>query len=175
MKKRSALNVAAIFFLVQAILQTVSNARAESSILNPPSEINITQTESMLKSQWSAIRTALDLYDADVWKKLPSEQLIDQVDISLTGTSVRFHLDNIDEIRKGRVRCYPFSIGDKHFMALICPKEARRKLDVPVLMELDIKKRGVILQIFPGVNDILKGREIKPHEPPSPSPTDKSA
>lgn len=175
MKKRSALSIAAIFFLVQLILQTGYFARAETNLLNPPSEIDIARTDSLLKSEWGAIRAALDLYDADVNKKLPSGQLIEQAGLFLSGTGVRFHLDDMDAIRKGRTRCYPFSIGDRNFMVMICPKEARRHPGVPVLMELYIKKQGVILQIFPGVNDILNGLEIRPHRIPAPSPTDKSA
>lgn len=175
MKKVSALPIVAIFFLAQAILQSGPGACAENYFLNPPSALDPVLAKSPVMSEYCIIGAAIVLYNADVVKRLPREELIEQVGLFLAGTSVRFDPSSIGMLRNGRTRCYTFWIGDSCFVARICPREARILLDVPVLREFDIRKSGVILQILPGVNDILKDRRIQPYNISSPAIVDKSA
>lgn len=176
MKKRSALSIAAIFFLVQAILQAPFSARAETSLLNPPSEIDIAKTDSPLKSEWSAIRAALAVYESDVVRKLPGPELALECGSLLNGSDVRFEVDRIDMLRKGWTRYYPFYIGERAFIARIfLTKEASFQVRIPVITELVIKNPAVTLQILPGASEILDGCRIKPHSTYPSFLVDKSA
>lgn len=176
MKKRSALLIAAFFFLAQPILQANSSARAEGNIPNPLTEIAIAKTDSPLKSEWSAIRAALSMYELDAVRKLPKDKLIEECVSLLNGSDVRFEVDRIDMMKKGWTRYYPFYIGERAFVARIfLTKEASFQAKAPVITELNIKSSAVTLQILPGVAEILEDCKIKPHSTYSSSLVDKSA
>jgi len=175
-RKSSTLLIAAVFFPVQVFLQSSPSAHAENSILNPPSEIAIAKTGSSLKSEWSAIRAALSIYELDAVRKLSKDKLIEECVSLLSGSDVRFEVDRIDMMRKGWTRYYPFYIGDRAFIARIfLTKEASFQARVPVITELYIRSPAVTLQILPGASEILNDCKIKPHSIYSSSLADKSA
>ena len=93
-----------------------------------------------------------------------------------SGSDVRFDFEHIDLMKKGWTRYYPFSVGEKRFVARIfLTKEAAFQQGLPVMSEIVIEDSGVTLQILPSIDEILKDCKIKPNRIYPSSQADKSA
>ena len=94
----------------------------------------------------------------------------------LSGSDVRFDFAHIDLMRKGWTRYYPFSVGEKRFIARIfLTKEALFQPKVRVVSELVIEDFGITLQVLPGISEILSDCKIKPNNIYQSPQADKSA
>ncbi|MDP2913725.1 MAG: hypothetical protein Q8N91_06975 [Candidatus Omnitrophota bacterium] len=107
---------------------------------------------------------ALSIYKADAVRHSSKEDLIRRYDGAFPDRSARFDLNNIDIGKKGWTRYYPFAAGNKNFIARIFLTEERfYQPNAPVLFQAHIDNPAVTIQILPGVNEILRGCQIKPH------------
>lgn len=89
---------------------------------------------------------------------------------------VRFDLDRIDMGKKGWTRYYPFSISGKDFiMRIFLTREYLFQPKAEVLYEDTTGDKELTFQILPGLNKILEGCRIKPHNPNPSSPVDLSS
>ena len=174
MKKRTAI-AAVIFFLVQAI-PIISPAPAENLPLNPITEIKVGGSNLPFKETCNFLCIALSLYRSDAFEKKAKEELARIYNPMLSGSDLRFDFDRLDMWKKGWTRYYPFSVGEKRFIARIfLTKESVFQAKVPVLSELVVENLGVTLQVLPGINEILQDRSIKPNSIYLPFQADKSA
>jgi hypothetical protein len=174
-KKRRAAVVFTIFFLAQAVMFTQTTT-AGSYVPNPLTEIRSGAQNIEFKDTCNFLLTALSLYKADVFGKLPKNRLKEIYSPVMNNSNIRFDLDNIDMMKKGWTRYYPFSAGGKQMIArMFLTSETKFQPDVTVLSEAVLENSGVTLQILPGIDGILKDRTIKPNNIYSPSQADKSA
>lgn len=172
-KKRTAV-VALIFFLIQAIPLT-GLAPAEIYSLNPPSSIDANNPNVPFQEACNIFFVALSLYESDAVKRLQKDEIIRIYAPLMAAADVRFDLEHIDLMKKGWTRYYPFSVGERKFIARIfLTKESYFQAELPVISEIVVEKIGVTLQVLPGLAEILKDRAIRPNKPYPPSPADKS-
>ena len=119
---------------------------------------------------------ALSLYRSDAFGGMSKEELVHAYSPMLSGSDVRFDLEHIDLMRKGWTRYYPFSVGNKKFIARIfLTKEAYFQPKVKVVSELAIENFGVTIQVLPDIDEILNDCKIKPNKVYQSPLTDKSA
>ena len=174
MKKRTAF-FAVTFFLVQ-IITLAGISPAENLSPNPLTEIHVNGTNPQFKDACNILCMALSLYRSDAFARLPKEELVKIYSPLLLNSAVRFDLEHLDTGKKGWTRYYPFSVGDKSFIARVfLTKEAGFQQKVPVISEIVIENFGVTLQIVPGISEILNDCRIKPAKIFASSLSDKSA
>lgn len=139
-------------------------APAEGLSLNPLTEINMSGANIPFKETCNFLCMALSLYKSDAFKGMPKEELIRTYSSIVSGSDVRFDFEHIDLMRKGWTRYYPFSVGEKRFIARIfLTKEAGFQPKVQVMSEVIIENFGVTLQVLPGIDEILNDCKIKPN------------
>lgn len=161
-KKRTAI-LAVIFFLLSTITLT-GIAPAENLSPNPLTEINTSGANLPFKETCNFLCMALSLYKSDAFKGMPKEELIKTYSSILSGSGVRFDFERIDLMKKGWTRYYPFSVGEKKFVARIfLTKELGFQPKVQVISEIIVDNFGVTLQILPGIDEILNDCKIKPN------------
>ena len=164
MNKKITAVMAVTLFVVQAILLT-GPAPAESLPSNPLTEINTSGANLPFKDTCNFLCMALSLYRSDAFKGMTKEELITAYSPMLSGSDVRFDLARVDLMKKGWTRYYPFSVGEKSFVARIfLTKEAYFQPKVQVLSELAIEDSGVTIQVLPGIDEILNDCKIKPNK-----------
>ena len=162
-KKRTAI-IAVIFFLVQVILLT-GMAPAETLPPNPLTEINTGGANIPFKDTCNFLCMALSLYRSDAFNGLPKEELTRIYSPMLSDSGVRFDFAHMDLMKKGWTRYYPFSVGEKSFVARIfLTKEALFQPKLQVVSELAIENFGVTIQILPGIDEILNDCKVKPNK-----------
>ncbi|MDD5136359.1 MAG: hypothetical protein PHX20_01335 [Candidatus Omnitrophica bacterium] len=175
MNKRKTAAIAVLFFLVQAI-QLTGIAPAENLSPNPLTEIKIGGANPSFKETCTFLCMALSIYRSDVFQRMTKEELTKAYDPFLAGSAIRFDLANLDIGKKGWTRYYPFSVGERQFVARIfLTKEAFFQPTVSVLSELVVEKLGVTLQVLPGIDEILADCKIKPNRIYPSSQAEKSA
>ena len=175
MNKKITAVIAVTLFLVQAIL-LAGTVPAESLSPNPLTEINASGANLPFKDTCNFLCMALSLYRSDAFKGMSKEELVKVYSPILSGSDVRFDFAHIDLIRKGWTRYYPFSVGEKRFVARIfLTREASFQPVITPISELLVEDSGVTLQILPGINDLLADHKIKPIKIVSPSPADRHA
>ena len=172
--KKTAI-IAVTFFVAQAIL-LAGMTPAETYYQNPLTQINTGGDNLQFKATCSFLCTVLSLYKSDAFNKMSKEELINRYGPALSGSEVRFDLEHIDLMKKGWTRYYPFSVGEKRFVARIfLTKETAFQQGLPVISEIVIEDSGVTLQILPGIDEILKDCKIKPNRIYPSFQADKSA
>ena len=175
MNKRKTAAIAVLFFLVQAI-QLTGMAPAENLSPNPLTEIKIGGSDLTFKETCTFLCVALSIYKSDAFQRMTKEELMKAYGPFLAGSTIRFDLANLDVGKKGWTRYYPFSVGDKQFVARIfLTKETLFQPTVSVLSELVVENLGVTLQVLPGIDEILTDCRIKPNRICPSSQADKSA
>ena len=163
MKKITAI-IAVTLFLIQAI-PLACLAPAETLSPNPLTEINTGGANLPFKETCNFLCMALSLYRSDAFKGMPKEELVHTYSPMLSGSDVRFDFAHIDLMKKGWTRYYPFSVGEKSFVARIfLTKEASFQPKLQVISELAIEDFGVTIQILPGIDEILNDCKIKPNK-----------
>lgn len=173
-KKRTAV-ITVTFFLVQAVFISAL-AQAEVYSSGPLTEIRVDRSNVLFRETCNIICMALSLYRADAFLKMPKEELIKMYSGVLLDSRIRFDFEHLDMIKKGWTRYYPFSAGEKSFVArLFLTKESYFQPKVPVISELVVENIGVTLQILPNINEILNDCKIKPSNVYKPSLVDSSA
>ena len=164
MNKKITAAVAVTLFLVQAISLT-GMAPAETLSPNPLTEINTGGANLPFKETCNFLCMALSIYRSDTFKGMPKEELVKAYGSMLSGSDVRFDFAHIDLMRKGWTRYYPFSVGEKRFVARIfLTKEANFQPKVQVISELAIENFGVTIQILPGIGELLNDCKIRPNK-----------
>ena len=164
MNKKITALIAVTLFLAQAI-PLAGIAPAENLSPNPLTEINTSGANLPFKDTCNFLCMALSLYRSDAFKGMPKEELVKIYSPMLAGSDVRFDFAHIDMMRKGWTRYYPFSVGEKRFVARIfLTKEASFQPKVRVISELAIENFGVTIQILPGIDEILNDCKIKPNK-----------
>jgi hypothetical protein len=116
------------------------------------------------------------IYELDVLRRLSKEEIAERCGgLFLADRGIKFNIRK--SWSKGYTGCYPFSVGENHFIAMVfLEKEAhfrdeeRRRSNMPVLFE--VVTPGMRFWVLPGINDILKECPITPYKPPAPSPSD---
>jgi len=162
-------------FIVQAFF-IAGTLQAEVYPPNPLTEIHADKGNVAFREACNIICMALSLYKSDAFQRLPKEELIKMYGIALPDSVVRFDLENLDVLKKGWTRYYPFSIDGKGFVARIfLTKENYFQPELPVISEMVVEKLGVTLQILPDINEILDDCRIKPNKIYKPSMVEKSA
>ena len=164
MNKKITALIAVTLFLVQAITLT-GVASPESLSPNPLTEINTGGANLPFKEACNFLCVALSLYRSDAFKSISKEELIKTYGSMLSGSGVRFDLERIDLMKSGWTRYYPFSVGERRFVARIfLTRETSFQPKIRVLSELTIEDLEVTIQILPDVNEILKDIKTKPNK-----------
>ena len=162
-KKRLSI-VLAIFFLVQTIPLHSGLSQEAVYPLNPHTKVSLNEPDICFQHVYAALCGALFIYRLDAVKRYSGEALIRKASGIPALSEVRFDMEHIDLGKKGWTRYYPFSVGDRNFIARIFLTEERAyQPEVKVLFEANIKNPDVTFQILPGLSDILEGCQIKPH------------
>lgn len=175
MKKKITAVIAVTLFLVQ-VAPFAGIAPAENLSPNPLTEINTSGASIPFKDTCNFLCMALSLYRSDVIKGMPKEELVKVYSSMLPDSDIRFDFANIDLMKKGWTRYYPFSVGQKKFVARIfLTKEAYFQQKIQVISELAIEDSGVTIQILPGIDEILNDCRIKPNKVYQSLLADKSA
>ena len=164
MKKKITAVIAVTLFLIQAI-PLAGMAPAENLSPNPLTEINTGGTNLPFKETCNFLCMALSIYRSDAFKGMTKEELAHTYGPMLSGSDVRFDLTRIDLMKKGWTRYYPFSVGEKSFVARIfLTKEASFQPNIRVISELAIENFGITIQILPGIDELLNDCKIKPNK-----------
>ena len=164
MNKKITAAVVVTLFLIQAIPLT-GMAPAETLSPNPLTEINTGGANLPFKETCNFLCMALSLYRSDAFKGMPKEELVKIYGPMLSDSGVRFDFAHIDLMRKGWTRYYPFSVGEKRFVARIfLTREASFQPKVQIISELAIENSDVTIQILPGIDEILNDCKIKPNK-----------
>ncbi len=168
-KKRLAV-ILTVFFLVQSS-SSPQGLHAELQALNPPTKIDLKDPQICLKKLSDVLCLALFIYKLDTGYgsannvRYSKEALIDKYGSFLRNFSeVKFDLERIDIIKQRWTRYYPFSIEGKRFLIRVFfTEQYDRQLAVSVLFEGTARSGELTFQILPGVNEILKDCNIRPH------------
>ena len=167
-KKRTAV-LTVTFFLVQAFFLS-GFAPAEVYLLNPPTGIGTAGANTPLKNTCGIFFKALELYKADALEGLAKDEIIKRYNDVCADSPVKFDLENLDLVRKGWTRYYPFSIDGRNFVARVfLTKETIFQPKINPISELVLNRLGITVQILPGINEILSDRRIKPNKVYDPS------
>lgn len=161
MSKRKWFLLLAIFFL----LHDVTFSSTATAINYPLTQIKVNPDcpDKFFKKIYDSICFGLSVYRLDAIKGCSKEDLIKNLGNVILNPSIRFDLENIDIIKKGWTRYYPFSIDSKNFiMRIFLTEEKLYQPDAPVLYEGSIVNPAVTFQVLPSLNEILADCKIKP-------------
>lgn len=151
-----------IFFLIQNTMPSVALSM-EGDPLNPLTSININNSDQVMRKIYDAICLGVFLYELDVVKRLPKEEIEKNYPELLLNSLARFDIKNMDLGKKGWTRYYPFSVGDKSFiMRIFLTSESAHQPSLTILYEGTIASPAVTFQVLPPLNDILSDCKIKP-------------
>ena len=151
-------------FLVQGTA-ALQGALAESSSLNPPTKVNLNSQDIGFIDKYSIVHQAVYLYKIDAIGKAHRQEII--ADYNTWTTSDTCAIFNVYNIEKdGWTRYYPVTVSD-HVLTVRVFLTSKRdcQAEVQVLYEGSIENPPVTFQVLPGVNDIIKDRQMKPHRP----------
>lgn len=163
MHKKRYLIVALIFFLL--LDASSSSILSAAGCLLPEMKLGQNCPDVSFKKIYESVCFGLALYKSDVIGRRPKEELIKDASTAALGPGIIFDLENIDAVRKGWTRYYPFSIDGKDFiMRIFLTEELRFQPDAPVLYEGSISFPAVTFQVLPSLNEILSTCKIKPHK-----------
>jgi hypothetical protein len=164
----------AIFFLVQSMMLPPM----ASAVNYPLTQIKTDSSypDGYFKKTYDFIRFGLLLYKLDAIDRSSREDLISAAGKMILSPGVSFDLDNIDLVRKGWTRYYPFSIDGKDFiMRIFLTAERPYQTEAPVLYEGSINNPAVTFQVLPSINEILSDCKIQPHRTYSSSEVNRSS
>ena len=161
--KRKWFAVLVVFFLLSdVIIPSVSTAANY-----PLTQIKVDPdtVDKAFKKIYDSVSFALSVYVSDVIERSSKESLIRNFSQVVLHPSIRFDLENIDVIKKGWTRYYPFSIDGKEFIMRIFLTSERSFLpDAPILYEGSIMNPAVTFQVLPSLKEILSDCKIKPRQ-----------
>jgi len=111
---------------------------------------------------------ALFIYKLDAEKRYSKEKIKKEYsDFINRFSEAQFDLESMDIGKKGWTRYYPFSVNGQSFIIrfFLASEIILRSKEIPeekALYQDTIRNGKIIFQILPGVNEILKDRQIKP-------------
>lgn len=174
MDKRKWSAVLVVFFLLSdVIIPSVSTA-----VNYPLTQIKVDPdtVDRSFKKIYDSICFALSVYVSDVIERSSKESLVRNFSQVVLHPSIRFDLENMDIIKKGWTRYYPFSIDGKEFiMRIFLTSERSYMPDAPILYEGSITNPAVTFQVLPSLNEILSDCKIKPQRTYSVSEVSRSS
>jgi len=152
-----------IFFLLfDVVIPSLSSA-----INYPLTQIKVDPdtVDRSFKKIYDSVCFALSVYVSDVIGRSSKEDLIKNFSRIALHPGIRFDLENMDIIKKGWTRYYPFSIEGKEFiMRIFLTSERSYQPPAPVLYEGSIATPAVTFQVLPSLNTILSDCKIKPRQ-----------
>jgi hypothetical protein len=89
--KKLTFVITVALFICQSF-SLAGNAPAEVYLLNPPTEVGTAGNNTSLKDACSVFFTAFEIYQSDVFKRVPKETLIEKYRDVLKDSIVRFDL-----------------------------------------------------------------------------------
>ena len=139
-------------------------------------KVNTESPDKCFKKIYESLCFGLSIYKSDVIHRHSKESLIRDFGKAALNPSISFDLENIDVVKKGWTRYYPFSIDGKSFiMRIFLTEEKLFQPAVPVLYEGSITNPAVTFQVLPSLNEILSDCRIKPTRAYSTRQVDSSA
>ncbi len=139
-------------------------------------KVNTPAPDSFFKKIYNSIYVGLSIYKSDAVQQHSKERIIENFKKLCDFSGVSFDLENIDIIKKGWTRYYPFSVDGRSFiMRIFLTEEKYFQPVAPVLYEGSIVNPEVTFQILPSLNDILSDCKIKPTRTYSTRQVDTSA
>lgn len=161
MNKRRWCVFLAMFFL----LSDLTFSQIASATNYPLTQIKVTANcpDVLFKKIFDSICFGLSVYKSDVIGQFTKEALIKNFGKVVLNPSISFDLENIDIIKKGWTRYYPFSIDGKSFiLRIFLTEEKAYQPAVAILYEGNIQNPAVTFQVLPSLNEILADCKIKP-------------
>lgn len=127
-----------------------------------PTEISIKET---FASEFNILAFALGIYQFETEKGLSKEDIkaaLSESNLSCNSAiNMVFDLDNIDIRKKGFTRYYPFSANEKDFIIRIFDLREKHFLpEFEILHEGMFENSEIGFQILPGLQTILRGKEL---------------
>ena len=175
MSKKKWSLLLAIFFLVQSISSSLALS-FESSLLNPPTNIDANYSDGVVKKIYDAICLGISLYQLDAIGRSSGPDIEKSYAALALNSEARFDLANMGMGKRGWTRHYPFSVGNRAFiMRIFLTAERAYQSAEAVLYEGAINDPAVTFQILPSINDIISSCKIKPHSTYSSSEVNQGA
>ena len=172
MKRSRWLIFLVVFFLVQYIVP--SEILSGPDLLLPQMRTDPGSSEHFFPQIYKSICIGISMYVLDAIEGYSKEKLIATFR-STGGRLVKFDLENIDIGKKGWIRHYPFSIGNKNFiMRIFLTAERSYQPEAKVLYEGKLAEPEVTFQILPSLNEMLADCSAKPFKIYSPSQAERS-
>ncbi|MCX5668155.1 MAG: hypothetical protein NTY34_07615 [Candidatus Omnitrophica bacterium] len=161
MSKKKWSGILAVFFLVQSIMLPPMASAVNYPLTQIKTDSNY--PDGYFKKTYDFIRFGLLLYKLDAIGRSSKEDLISNAGKMILSPGISFDLDNIDVVRKGWTRYYPFSIDGKDFiMRIFLTAERSYQPEAPILYEGSITNPAVTFQVLPSINEIISGCKIQP-------------
>jgi len=167
--------ILAIFILVQ---DAAISSSAFPAINYPLTQIKVYQNsvDRSFKKIYDSVCMGLAIYKSDVINRSSKEDLINIFSRIVSIPGIKFDLENIDILKKGWTRYYPFSIDGKSFiMRIFLTAEKLYQPSVTVLYEGSVENPAVTFQVLPSLNEILADCKIAPRRTYSTHQVDSSS
>ncbi len=172
-KSRLLVMIVCLFLVHTSVAATVDT---RTFPLNLSKKVSPTETsiKELFAKEFNILAFALGIYHLDVIERFSKDKIKEHLASGFAkwaeSFTLAFDLDNIDFKKKGFTRYYPFTVNKKDFIIRIFDiREEHYLPDFEIFYEGVFETSKIGFQIIPGINTILKEKEINKEAFPRPN------